>query len=458
MFLVELKMKDILKKRQFTPMQILAIGYAVIIFLGAMLLALPISTNARVYTPFLDCIFTSTSAVCVTGLITVDTGTHWSYFGKTVIMMLIQIGGLGFMSFATMLSLIIGKRITLKERLVMQEAMNSTSLQGIVKLAKYILIFTFSIEGLGALLLSTQFIPEFGFSKGIFYSIFHSVSAFCNAGFDLMGNFNSLINYNGNVVIISTISALIVTGGLGFYVWNEIYNYKNIKKLSLHSKLVISMTIALIIGGAILFFLFEFSNEATMKGMSFKDRILASIFASVSPRTAGFNSISLADMTIPSIFLTIILMFIGGSPGSTAGGLKTTTAGILYMTVKSVIKGREDTEIFKKKVSKDTVYKAFSVMIIALGLVITVTILLSITEHQTGVPFEYYIFEATSAFGTVGSTLGLTQKLSAIGKIIVALTMYAGRLGPLTLVLAISINRRKKALAIKYPEDKILVG
>lgn len=458
MFLVELKMKDILKKRQFTPMQILAIGYAVIIFLGAMLLALPISTNARVYTPFLDCIFTSTSAVCVTGLITVDTGTHWSYFGKTVIMMLIQIGGLGFMSFATMLSLIIGKRITLKERLVMQEAMNSTSLQGIVKLAKYILIFTFSIEGLGALLLSTQFIPEFGLSKGIFYSIFHSVSAFCNAGFDLMGNFNSLINYNGNVVIISTISALIVTGGLGFYVWNEIYNYKNIKKLSLHSKLVISMTIALIIGGAILFFLFEFSNEATMKGMSFKDRILASIFASVSPRTAGFNSISLADMTIPSIFLSIILMFIGGSPGSTAGGLKTTTAGILYMTVKSVIKGREDTEIFKKKVSKDTVYKAFSVMIIALGLVITVTVLLSITEHQTGVPFEYYIFEATSAFGTVGSTLGLTQKLSAIGKIIVALTMYAGRLGPLTLVLAISINRRKKALAIKYPEDKILVG
>lgn len=455
---MELKIKDVLKKRQFTPMQILAIGYAVIIFLGAMLLALPISTNARVYTPFLDCIFTSTSAVCVTGLITVDTGTHWSYFGKTVIMMLIQIGGLGFMSFATMLSLIIGKRITLKERLVMQEAMNSTSLQGIVKLAKYILIFTFSIEGLGALLLSTQFIPEFGFSKGIFYSIFHAVSAFCNAGFDLMGNFNSLINYNGNVVIISTISALIVTGGLGFYVWNEIYNYKNIKKLSLHSKLVISMTIALLVGGAILFFIFEFSNEATMGRMSFKDRILASIFASVSPRTAGFNSISLPDMTIPSIFLSIILMFIGGSPGSTAGGLKTTTAGILYMTVKSVIKGREDTEIFKKKVSKDTVYKAFSIMIIALGLVITVTILLSITEHQTGMPFEYYIFEATSAFGTVGSTLGLTQKLSAIGKIIVALTMYAGRLGPLTLVLAISINRRKKALAIKYPEDKILVG
>lgn len=451
-------MKNVLKKRRFTPMQILAIGYAIIIFLGAILLSLPIATNARIQTPFLDCIFTSTSAVCVTGLITVDTGTHWSYFGKTIIMMLIQIGGLGFMSFATMLSLIIGKRITLKERLVMQEAMNSNSLQGIVKLAKYILIFTFSIEGLGALLLSTQFIPEFGLGKGIFYSLFHSISAFCNAGFDLMGNFNSLINYNGNIVIIFTISALIVAGGLGFYVWNEIYNYKNIKKLSLHSKLVLSMTISLIIGGAILFFLFEFSNEATMKGMTFKDRILASIFASISPRTAGFNSISLPDMTIPSIFLSIILMFIGGSPGSTAGGLKTTTAGILYMTVKSVIKGREDTEIFKKKVSKDTVYKAFSIMIIALGLVITVTVLLSITERSTGMPFEYYIFEATSAFATVGSTLGLTQKLSAIGKIIIALTMYAGRLGPLTLVLAISINRHKKALAIKYPEDKILVG
>ncbi|MGL4731826.1 MAG: TrkH family potassium uptake protein [Clostridium sp.] len=439
-------------------MQILAMGYAGIIFLGGVLLSLPIATNDGTSTPFIDSVFTSTSAVCVTGLVTVDTGTHWSYFGKTVIICLIQIGGLGFMAFATMLSLLIGKKITLKQRLIMQESMNSTSLQGIVKLAKYILIFTFAVEGLGALLLSTQFIPEFGPGKGIYYSIFHSISAFCNAGFDLMGNYNSLVNYGGNVVIICTISALIVIGGLGFFVWDEIYNYRNRKRLSLHSKLVISMSLALIVGGTILFFIFEYSNPETMKNMGLKERTLASFFASVSPRTAGFNSISLTGLTIPSVFLTIILMFIGGSPGSTAGGLKTSTAGILYMTVKSVISGREDTEIFKKRINKDMVYKSFAIMIIALGLVITVTVLLAITQSSSGEPFESYIFEATSAFGTVGLTMGLTQKLNTIGKIIVALTMYAGRVGPLTLVLAISMKKKSKKLSIKYPEDKILVG
>lgn len=447
------------KNYNFTPMQILAMGYAVIILLGAILLSLPIATNEGIRTPFIDSIFTSTSAVCVTGLITVDTGTYWNYFGKTVIICLIQIGGLGFMAFATMLSLIAGKRITLRQRLIMQESMNSSSLQGIVKLAKYILIFTFSIEGLGALLLSTQFIPQFGLFKGIYYSIFHAISAFCNAGFDLMGHFSSLINYNSNLVVILTISALIVIGGLGFIVWSEIYNYKNSKRLSLHSKLVITMTVVLIVGGMILFFLFEMYNPKTMGPMTLKDRLLASLFASVSPRTAGFNSISLADMTIPSIFLNILLMFIGGSPGSTAGGLKTSTAGILYMTVISVIKGREDTEIFKKRINKDVVYKSFAIMIIASGLVILVTILLAITQSGSGTSLASYMFEATSAFGTVGSTLGLTQKLNFIGKIIICLTMYAGRVGPLTLVLAISMKRSsKKRLAIKYPEGKIIVG
>ncbi len=452
------KLGNFFKMKNFTAMQILAIGYAGIIFLGGVLLSLPISSNDGTVTPFIDSVFTSTSAVCVTGLITVDTGTHWNYFGKTVIICLIQIGGLGFMAFATMLSLLIGKKITLQQRLIMQESMNSTSLQGIVKLAKYILIFTFSIEGLGALLLSTQFIPEFGLIKGIYYSIFHAISAFCNAGFDLMGNFNSLVNYGGNVVIICTIGALIVIGGLGFFVWDEIYNYRNRKKLSLHSKVVIAMTSTLLIGGTILFFIFEYNNPETMKNMGIKERLLASMFASVSPRTAGFNSISVAGMTIPSIFLTIILMFIGGSPGSTAGGLKTSTAGILYMTVKSVIAGRDETVIFKKRINQDIVYKSFAIMIIAIGLVITVSVLLAITQSASGEPFESYIFEATSAFGTVGVTMGLTQKLNTIGKIIVALTMYAGRVGPLTLVLAIAKKRKNKKVCIKYPEDKILVG
>ncbi|MCY6958711.1 TrkH family potassium uptake protein [Clostridium sp. ZC22-4] len=439
-------------KRKLSPVQILAIGFAIVILIGAILLSLPIASKNGINTPFIDCIFTSTSAVCVTGLTTLNTAEHWTYFGKTVIICLIQIGGLGFMSFATLLALILGKRITLKERLVMQEAMNSFSLQGLVKLAKYILIFTFSVEGAGALLMSTKFVPEYGFLKGLYFSIFHSISAFCNAGFDLTGN--SLVPYFNNSVIILTIAALVIIGGLGFSVWAEIYNYKGIKKLSLHAKLVISATIVLILVGWILMFLFEVNNPGTIKDFSIKDKLLSSFFASVTPRTAGFNSISTADMTPAGKGLTILLMFIGGSPGSTAGGIKTATAGLLLMTVISVIKGREDTEIFKRTLSKELVYRAFVITTIAFGVVVTGSMILSVTEP--GASLEHIIYETTSAFATVGLTLGFTPKLSFIGKIVIALTMYIGRVGPLTLILALA--NKKKGSSIKYPEGKILVG
>jgi len=440
-------------KNKFTPVQILAIGFAILIFTGAFLLSLPIASKNGVRTNFLDCIFTSTSAVCVTGLVTLDTGTYWSYFGKTVILVLIEIGGLGFMSFATLIFLLFGKKITLKERLVMQEAMNYFSLSGLVKMARYILVFTFLVEGIGALLLSTQFIPEFGILKGIYYSIFHSVSAFCNAGFDLMGNFSSITRYSNNAVIMLTVSSIIVVSGLGFYVWLDIYNYKKSKRLSLHSKLVLLMTVILIIIGAILMFLFEMKNPNTIMGKSIKEKILSSLFAAITPRTAGFNSISTTDMTNASKFLTIILMFIGGSPGSTAGGIKTATAGVLFVTVISVIRGRDDTELFQRRISKNTVYKAFAIIVISLGVVVTVTMILSITESTA--PFEDLLYEATSAFGTVGLSLGLTQKLSSIGKIVISITMYVGRVGPLTLALAFG---KKRNASIRYPEDKILVG
>lgn len=452
------KKRNVLRNKRFTPVQIIAIGFATIILIGAVLLNLPVATIDGVKTPFIDCIFTSTSAVCVTGLVTVDTGTYWSYFGKTVIMILIQIGGLGFMSFATLIAIIAGKRITLKERLLIRESISLTSLQGIVRFARYILAFTFSIELVGALLLSIQFIPEFGLGKGIYYSIFHAVSAFCNAGFDLMGGYSSMTAYSGNPLIILTLSALIIIGGLGFYVWDDIYNYKRNRRLSLQTKVVIATSAFLIVFGFVLFFIFEYSNPATLKDMTLGEKILSAFFASVSPRTAGFNSIDLASMSMASALLTIILMFIGGSPGSTAGGIKTSTAGVLLLTVISVIRGREDTEVFKKKISKETVYKAFAVVVIALGLVFTVTVLLTITESGAGVPFEQYLFEATSAFGTVGLTMGLTQKLTSIGKVIVAITMYAGRIGPLTLLVAIAIRSNNKTNSIKYPEGKILVG
>jgi trk system potassium uptake protein TrkH len=455
---MHLRLREMLRRKNFTPVQIIAMGFATIILLGALILSLPISTINRVKTPFIDCVFTSTSAACVTGLITLDTGTYWSYFGKTIILILIQIGGLGFMSFATLLSLIIGKKITLKERLIIRESFNSTSLQGIVKLVRYILVFTFSIELLGALLLSFEFVPEFGIFKGMYYSIFHAISAFCNAGFDLMGGYNSVTAYSDNTLVILTLSSLIIIGGLGFYTWNDIFNYKQTKRLSLQTKLVITVSTGLILFGFIMFIIFEVSNPATLKPMSVKGKLLSALFASVSPRTAGFNSIDLTQMTMASTFLTIVLMFIGGSPGSTAGGIKTSTAGVLFMTIISVINGREDTELFKRKINKETVYKSLAVVVIALGLIFITTILLSITERASGAPFEHYLFEATSAFGTVGLTLGLTQKLTVIGKVILAITMYAGRVGPLTLVVAIYIRKSKRGNSIKYPEDKILVG
>ncbi|CDI50465.1 potassium transport protein [Clostridium tetani 12124569] len=442
------------KMRRATPFRILALGFAIVILTGTILLNLSIATNSGEKTPLIDCFFISTSATCVTGLVTVDTGTHWNYFGKTVIMLLIEIGGLGFMSFGTLVALILGKKITLKERLVMQEAYNFFSTQGVVKMVKYILIFTFSVQLGGALILSTQFIPELGMGKGIYYSIFHSVSAFCNAGFDLIGNYSSITGYYNNSVIIVTISLLIIIGGLGFYVWQEIYNFRGFKKLSLHSKICLSTTSILIVVGAILMFLFEFNNPGTMKNMGFKGKMLSSFFASVSPRTAGFNSISTSDMTTAGKFLTIIFMFIGGSPGSTAGGIKTTTAGLMFMTILCVIKGREDTEIFQRRVPKDNIYKALAIVVIGFLMVTIVTMLLSITDSAHS--FENLLYEATSAFGTVGLTLGITTKLSFVGKIIIALTMYAGRVGPLTLALALS--NKKASRNIKYPEGKVLVG
>jgi trk system potassium uptake protein TrkH len=442
------------KNLKFTPVQILAIGFAGVILAGAILLSLPVSSADGKATPFIDSLFTATSAVCVTGLVVLDTGTHWNYFGKTIIMLLIEIGGLGFMSFATLIALLLGKKITLRERLVMQEAMNSFSLQGLVKMAKYILVFTFSIQFAGALILSTQFIPTYGMAKGFYYGVFHSISAFCNAGFDLIGNFQSLTPFSENLVIILTIAALIVVGGLGFAVWSEIYSYKRFKKLSVHTRIVIISTAALIIIGWILMLMFELNNPATLGPMSVKGKLLNSLFASVTPRTAGYNSISTAEMTTAGRFLTIILMFIGGASGSTAGGIKVTTFSIIILTVISIIKGREDTEVFQRRISSDIVRKSFVITTLAVILVILVTMILTITE--SGASFEYIFYEATSAFGTVGLTLGLTPELSFIGKIVLSFTMYCGRLGPLTLALALASSNNSNT--IRYPEDKVLVG
>ncbi len=443
-------------KIELNPVRVLALGFALLILLGSVLLMLPIATMSGEMTPFIDALFISTSAVCVTGLVTVDTATHWNYFGKTVILSLIQIGGLGFMTFATTAAVFMGKKLGLKDRLLMQEAYNAMNLQGIIRMVRYVVMFTFGVELAGAFILSTQFIPMFGWARGIYYSIFHSVSAFCNAGFDLMGNYSSLMSWNNNPVVLWTIMILIVGAGLGFSVWMELWNFKSLNKLSLHAKLVLSSTLILIFGGAFFFFIFEFDNPLTIGTMGPFDQLTNAMFASVTPRTAGFNAISISDMSMTSRLLTIILMFIGGSPGSTAGGVKTTAISVLFLTVVCVIRGRHDPEAFGRRIDKENVFKAFAIVVIGLGLVLGVAMWMSFFESDLGASMETLIFEATSAFATVGLSEGITPGIRDGSKIGLILGMYFGRVGPITVLLALS--RQKPPAQISYPDGKILIG
>lgn len=442
------------KITQLNGIQILIVGMIIINIVGAAILSSPISSKSGESTNFLDALFTSASAVCVNGLVINDTGTYWSTFGQIILIILSEIGGLGIMSFTIFISILLGKKITLKERLTFQSSMNTFNIQGLVKMIKYIMYVSFSVQFFGILLLSTQFVTEFGFKKGMFYSLFHSVSAFCNVGMDLFGDFNSLTQYYSNPVVIITISVLVIIGGLGFSVLIELHNYREIKKISVHTKMVIFISSILIIVGAIFIFILEYNNPKTLGNMNTFDKILNSIFSSITPRTAGFTTIATEEMTKGSKLITIILMFIGGSPGSTAGGLKTSTFGIIIFTIISVIRGREDTEAFGRKFSKEIVYKSFSLLIIGITLVICATMILLTTEY--GETFMSILYESTSAIGTAGLSVGVTQKLSRIGKIIIIIMMYIGRIGPLTLVLALTNNKKKTG--IRYPEAKILIG
>jgi len=442
-------------KIKLTPTQVLALGFAAIILIGTLLLMLPVATKSGKGADFLTALFTATSATCVTGLVVVDTKTYWSVFGQIVIMLLIQVGGLGIMTMSTLFALILGRRITFKERLVMQEAFNTNSLGGIVKFAKYILMVSFLFESIGAIILTLRFLPQMGLKKAVYYGLFHSISAFNNAGFDLMGNFRSLTGYVSDWVVNLVIMGLIIFGGLGFYVLLDIYEHRHFNKFTLHSKIVITITLFLITIGTLLIFLFEYNNPKTLKPLDFPTKILAALFQAVTPRTAGFNTLSLSDMTIASKFLTIILMFIGASPAGTGGGIKTTTFAVILYTVLSVIKGEEETVLYKRTISRNIVYKAVAISFISVFIIFSVTMVLSITETSN---FLTILYETISAFGTVGLSLGLTPELSTVGKIIIIFTMYTGRVGPLTLALALAKRQRRPKPIIKYAEEKIMVG
>lgn len=451
-------METIKKKKNLSPFKILAIGFATVILTGGILLSLPISSASGQYTNLLDTIFTATSAVCVTGLVVLDTGIYWSVFGQWVILILIEIGGLGFMAMSTIFALLLGKRISLRERLVMQEAYNTFSLQGVINHVRYMLFFTLAVQGGAALILMTQFIPMFGIGKGIYFGIFHAISAFNNAGFDLLGNYTSVTVLNTNKVILMTLATLINIGGLGYLVWREIIgsirSRKKLKNFSLHSKVVLTLSLTLVLFGTLIFLIFEWNNPATMEGMRFSDKVVNSYFSATTPRTAGFNSISNSEMSPAGKLLTMAYMFIGGSPGSTAGGVKTTTLGIVIFTLISVLKGREDVEVYHKKLSQSTVYRAVAVFLLGISIVVLGVMVLSIAE--VGATFEVILYEVLSAFGTVGLTQGITPSLTAVSKITLTIIMYMGRVGPLTVMLALA-GKQSKA-NIKYPEGKLLIG
>ncbi|AET66505.1 potassium uptake protein, TrkH family [Desulfosporosinus orientis DSM 765] len=436
-----------------TPSRVLVVGFAVLVLLGTLLLTLPQATTDGLGLSFLNALFTATSAVCVTGLVVVDTGTGLTLFGQSVILFLIQVGGIGFMTFATMFAILMGKKITFKERLLLQEALNQVSVEGVVRLAKSVFFISFMIELIGAVILSVRWSFDFGWSKAIYFGFFHSISAFNNAGFDIMGNFSSLTGYVGDPIINLTIMVLIICGGLGFIVLADIKSNRK-KKFRLHTKIVLTVSGGLIVLGAVLIFVIEYSNPKTLGTLPLGTKVMAAFFQSVTARTAGFNTINLNDMYETSLLSMMVLMFIGASPGSTGGGIKTTTFVSIILSVLSTYRNESRIVLEGRTIPKDNIQKAWAITTTASLLIFFIVSILSLTER---VDLMTVLFEVTSAFGTVGLSLGLTPALSVAGKAAIIITMFTGRVGPLTLAFVLA-QKRKNQGQIKYPEERILIG
>ncbi len=438
-------------KWSLTPYQVLVSGFAGLILAGAILLTTPWASQSGEGTNFLDALFTATSAVCVTGLVVVDTGTHYSLFGQIVIIMLIQFGGLGVMTVSTLLAVMLGKKIQLRERLLIQEATNNLELSGVVRLTLYIIKVTLLVEFIGGTVLAVRWYQDYG-AKGIFYGYWHGVSAFCNAGFDLFGGFRSITPYVGDPAVVFAIAGLIVVGGIGFTVIADVWNHRSFRQLSLHSKLAVSVSGLLIILGAVLIIAFE-SGGKVFAELSPAAKVLAGFFQSVTARTAGFNTVDIGGLREGTLLIIILLMYIGASPSSTGGGIKTTTAGIIAASVFSFVRGKKEVELFHRHVTQASIAKAVAVAVISAGLIIVVTLAMTLTEQA---PLVNILFEVTSAFGTVGLSTGITPNLSAAGKLLLIFTMFAGRVGTLTLVLSLALKKQNGIL--HYPEGKVIIG
>jgi trk system potassium uptake protein len=443
-----------MKRSRISPPRTLVLGFVAIIIMGAFLLSLPISNRTGLPLPLIDAFFTATSATCVTGLVVVDTATQFTLFGQIVIMLLIQIGGLGFMTMATLIALALKRRISLRDRLVLQEAMKQNSIEGIVRLIRKVLMYSMVIQLFGATFLTIRWAFEMPFGEAVYHGIFHSISLFNNAGFDLFGEFQSLSAYAEDWVINLVAIALIVLGGLGFIVISDIFEFRrNGSRLSLHSKVVLSTSAALIAVGTIVIFIFEFTNMKTFGPLDWSGKILAALFQSVTPRSAGAVTVDIASMRQASQFFFIVLMFIGASPGSNGGGIKTTTFATLIGAMLTMLRGKQDVVLFKYRLEKERVYKAITMTLFAMFLVVFVTMLLLTTEDHH---FLMILFEVTSAFATVGASMGLTPDLTLFGKIVIMLMMFVGRLGPLTMAYALGPVSEKELY--RYPEGKIILG
>lgn len=444
-------MWQLLHKNNKSPFRVIILGFLLVILTGSLLLMLPISTKEREVTPFLDALFTSTSAVCVTGLVLHDTATYWSAFGQTVILLLIQIGGLGVVTVAGAFAILSGRRIGLMQRSTMQEAIAAPNVGGIVRLTGFVLKTALAVELLGAALLFPTFLREFGLAGGIWYSLFHSISAFCNAGFDLMGvkaPFSSLMDYAGHPVVPLVIGFLIVCGGVGFLTWEDIRtNRQHFHRYRMQSKVILSVTGLLILVPAVYFFLCEFSDQPLGR------RFLLSLFQSITPRTAGFNTADLTAMSEVGQAVIILLMLIGGSPGSTAGGMKTTTLAVLLGNTFAVFRRRENPQFFNRRVSNETVSQAATVLMMYVVLFLSGGLIISRVENLSVLPC---LFETASAIGTVGLSLGITPQLGRISQMILIALMFFGRVGGLTLIFAALSN--VQGVNARLPQERITVG
>lgn len=443
--------EKIYERHRFTSFQMITIGFLAVILIGTFLLMLPISSCNPESVSFIDALFTVTSAVCVTGLVVVDTATSWTMFGQLILLLLIQIGGIGVVTVIVSFALFSGRKIGLIQRSVMQNSISAPQLGGIVRLTGFILKGTFLIEFLGAILLFPVFFKDFGVLKGLWYSVFHSVSAFCNAGFDLMGvmeKYSSLTRYAVNPLVNFTICVLIILGGLGFLVWKDIVTYRwKLKKYPLQSKIVLSFTVGLILLPAIYFYFIEF------KGFGFQQRFLLSIFQSVTPRTAGFNTADFGQMSETGKLITIILMLIGGSPGSTAGGMKTITVAVLLLGMISTMQRKDCSTLFSRRIEDSIVHQAATILMMYLVLFLLGSMFISTYEQ---VDMMTAMFETASALGTVGLTVGLTPRLHFISKLILIIYMYLGRVGALTLIYAATKDRIHSIS--KLPTEKLMIG